>query len=148
MTYPVLVMLSCIDGDETLTSYPPSTLPSSTSIHPSQNYYVPPVIFALSVNEDGDERRVTIDGKQRCTSIMRFMDGEIPFKSPNGEKFWYRAGAGRGKPLPRNLKDRFDLICLVVVEYDGISDQVQRDIFRKLHHLSGHLFLLWHGSEV
>jgi hypothetical protein len=98
-----------------------------------QNYYVPPIIFAVATDpHDGSERRVTIDGKQRCTSIMRFMDGEIPFVSPaTKERFYYRSTHSRGKVLPANLKSRFDMINVVAVEYDNISDETQRDVFRE-----------------
>ena len=58
------------------------------------NYYVPPIVFsalacfhpnctylncspAVKRKDDGSEIRVCIDGKQRLTSIHRFMLGEI-----------------------------------------------------------------------
>lgn len=41
-----------------------------------RNFYIPPVIFAVRVDPtDGSEMRVCVDGKQRLTSISRFMDG-------------------------------------------------------------------------
>lgn len=43
-----------------------------------RNYYMPPIIFAVSTADDGTELRTCIDGKQRLTSIQRFMDGQIP----------------------------------------------------------------------
>lgn len=75
-----------------------------------------------------------IDGKQRCTSIMYFMEGKIPFKGANGEKFWYtKYGTGQrgGQLLPASLKRKFDNIALQVVEYDNIDTDKQRDIFRE-----------------
>ncbi|KAG2018750.1 hypothetical protein CC2G_008144 [Coprinopsis cinerea AmutBmut pab1-1] len=47
-----------------------------------RNFYVPPVIFATKTHDDGSETKICIDGKQRLTSIRRFMDGLIPRKSP------------------------------------------------------------------
>ncbi|KAL1409655.1 hypothetical protein Q8F55_003651 [Vanrija albida] len=99
------------------------------------NYYVPPVIFAIQDNEDGEEIRVCIDGKQRCTSILQFMKGQIPFKGANGEKFWYaKYGTGQkgGQLLPAGLKRKFDNIALQVVEYDNIDSDKQRDIFQRV----------------
>jgi Protein of unknown function DUF262 len=40
-----------------------------------RNFYIPPVIFAVEKDEDGKELRVCVDGKQRLTSISKFMDG-------------------------------------------------------------------------
>ena len=36
-----------------------------------QNFYIPPVIFAANVHEDGFETKTCIDGKQRLTSIHK-----------------------------------------------------------------------------
>jgi hypothetical protein len=41
------------------------------------NFYVPPVIFAVMQDEDGEEVRVCVDGKQRLTSIVKFLDGHV-----------------------------------------------------------------------
>ncbi|KAF8263618.1 hypothetical protein EI94DRAFT_1703872 [Lactarius quietus] len=35
-----------------------------------RNYYIPPLIFAVSTAQDGSETRICIDGKQRLTSIQ------------------------------------------------------------------------------
>lgn len=40
-----------------------------------RNFYIPPVIFAVREAADGAEIRVCVDGKQRLTSISKFMDG-------------------------------------------------------------------------
>lgn len=100
-----------------------------------QHYYVPPVIFAVEMNEEkGIEMRICIDGKQRCTSVQRFIQGQIPFISPNTrEKFWYTPYPGQkgGKPLPEVLKMRFNQLNIQVVEYRHLDLNQQRDIFRE-----------------
>jgi hypothetical protein len=100
----------------------------------TQNYYIPPIIFAVHTNESGEEFRTCIDGKQRCSSIVYFMDGKIPFISTaTKEKYWYTNPGSRksGMALPPSLKTRFDQIQIQSVEYDQIPDEQQRDIFRK-----------------
>lgn len=98
------------------------------------NFYVPPVIFAVDINEEtGEEERVCIDGKQRCTSVMNFYDGKIPFKSPSGHKFWYTThGVRGGQVLSPALKRKFDQISLQVVEYPNPTKEEQRDIFQRV----------------
>jgi uncharacterized protein DUF262 len=47
------------------------------------NFYIPPVIFAVMRDEDGEEVRICVDGKQRLTSIVKFLDGHVrpsPFR--------------------------------------------------------------------
>ncbi|BEJ12104.1 hypothetical protein CspHIS471_0205640 [Cutaneotrichosporon sp. HIS471] len=101
-----------------------------------QHYFVPPVIFAVENNEEkGLEERICIDGKQRCTSIQRFIDGRIPFISPSTrEKFWYTAYPGQkgGKQLPDRLKQRFDQLQIQIVEYRHLDMNQQRDIFQRV----------------
>ncbi|WVW81667.1 hypothetical protein I302_103662 [Kwoniella bestiolae CBS 10118] len=98
------------------------------------NYYVPPIIFAVSKDEAGNHTRICIDGKQRCTSILWFMDGKIPFESPNTrQKYWYTKFAGhRGQQLPKDLKTQFDLFQLTAVEYYDMTDIQQRDVFQRV----------------
>ena len=47
------------------------------------NFYVPPVIFALVKDEDGEDTRVCVDGKQRLTSIQKFFDGQVRLVDPD-----------------------------------------------------------------
>lgn len=42
-----------------------------------RNYYVPPVVFAIFKDEDGEEVKRCVDGKQRLTSIQKFIDGQV-----------------------------------------------------------------------
>ncbi|OCH89000.1 hypothetical protein OBBRIDRAFT_836129 [Obba rivulosa] len=42
-----------------------------------RNFYVPPVVFAVFKDEDGEEVRKCVDGKQRLTSIQKFFDGQV-----------------------------------------------------------------------
>ncbi|KAG7439442.1 uncharacterized protein BT62DRAFT_1081595 [Guyanagaster necrorhizus] len=46
-----------------------------------RNFYIPPIIFAVNTFDDGTETKTCIDGKQRLTSIHRFMEGLIPRKN-------------------------------------------------------------------
>ncbi|KAK0194821.1 hypothetical protein F5146DRAFT_1022923 [Armillaria mellea] len=73
-----------------------------------RNFYIPPVIFAVNLFEDGTETRTCIDGKQRLTSIHRFMEGLIPRR-----KYWYRDHPG-------------------VSKYSDLTDDGERDIFQRV----------------
>lgn len=100
----------------------------------------------METDEQGEELRVSIDGKQRCSSIIAFMDGAIPYISPaTGEKYWYRkvTPGQRGQLCTPAMKSRFDMIQLQAVEYDGISDEVQRDIFRESSSSSSRASILY-----
>ncbi|KAK0440452.1 uncharacterized protein EV420DRAFT_1132240 [Desarmillaria tabescens] len=102
------------------------------------NYYIPPLIFAVSLTPEGEEKRTCIDGKQRLSSIRRFIDGHIMHKdSVTQGKFWYisRSGAGRTRSrtiLPMQLKSRFSNTQITCVEYDDLTQDQEREIFRRV----------------
>ncbi|TFY64727.1 hypothetical protein EVG20_g5850 [Dentipellis fragilis] len=99
-----------------------------------RHYYIPPVIFAVSTSDDGVERRVCIDGKQRLTSLQKFVDGFIPHKdNATGKKYWYKhAGPGRRALLPKHLLQTFANKQIVCVEYDDLTDDQEREIFQRV----------------
>ncbi|KAF5343655.1 hypothetical protein D9758_014691 [Tetrapyrgos nigripes] len=94
------------------------------------NFFVPPVLFAVDPSND---QKTCIDGKQRLSSIKRFMDGEIPFKdSRSGVKYWYcnpQGKAGR-KVMSENMKKKFKGAGMVVAEYYSITREQEREIFQ------------------
>ncbi|KIP05072.1 hypothetical protein PHLGIDRAFT_169058 [Phlebiopsis gigantea 11061_1 CR5-6] len=98
-----------------------------------RNYYIPPVIFARKWNKHNEQDiRVCIDGKQRLTSIRRFMDGEIAHRdSQTGKKYWYKSTAGGKRPvLSQRLVQSFLMAQIVCVEYDDITEEQEREIFQ------------------
>ncbi|KAJ3971579.1 hypothetical protein EV361DRAFT_949578 [Lentinula raphanica] len=104
-----------------------------------RNFYIPPIIFAVYNHPDGWETRTCIDGKQRLTSIQRFMDGEIPHKdSHTGEKLWYKDNTesskqnSKRKILPDKYRQMFANKQIVCVEYSELTDANERDIFQRV----------------
>ncbi|KAF9493000.1 hypothetical protein BDN71DRAFT_1450823 [Pleurotus eryngii] len=105
-----------------------------------RNFYIPPVIFAVTPYEDGSESKTCIDGKQRLTSIHRFMDGLIPHRDPHtGEKLWYKDASPPGattktrkKLLPEKYRRLFSNKQIVCVEYADITSSDEREIFQRV----------------
>ncbi|KAL7281120.1 hypothetical protein PYCCODRAFT_1412919 [Trametes coccinea BRFM310] len=101
-----------------------------------RNYYVPPVVFAVYVDDSGEEVRCCVDGKQRLTSIQKFFDGQIPYKHwKTGKSWWYTcASSQRGKRLevPPKWKRDFAMKTITCVEYHQLSKTLERDIFQRV----------------
>lgn len=94
-------------------------------------FYVPPVIFNVVVGADGQKSYICVDGKQRITSICKFMNGEISVKDRNGEKWWYtNNGKGKKKVLPPKTKAVFKETPLVCYEYHGLNAIVEEAMFQ------------------
>ncbi|KAI0641695.1 hypothetical protein C8Q79DRAFT_286841 [Trametes meyenii] len=100
-----------------------------------RNYYIPPVIFVVHIAEDGSERRTCVDGKQRLTSIYRFISGEIPHKDPfTGEKYVFTREMGNSKAqlLPERYRKIFMHKQIVCMEYQDITPENEREIFQRV----------------
>ncbi|THU97548.1 hypothetical protein K435DRAFT_60783 [Dendrothele bispora CBS 962.96] len=106
-----------------------------------RNFYIPPIIFAVNAYDDGSETKTCIDGKQRLTSLFKFMAGEIPHRDPiTNEKFWYRidpathsnARARTPRLLPEKYRRSFANKQIVCVEYQELTDENERDIFQRV----------------
>ncbi|KAG0636321.1 hypothetical protein HOY80DRAFT_925899 [Tuber brumale] len=101
------------------------------------NFYIPPVIFnVVKFTQDGKERyrRVCIDGKQRLTSIKRFVDGDIPVFDNKGQKWFYVDNSGKAtkKVLPSGVKARFLQTDILCVEYDSLGTEQEEDLFSRV----------------
>ncbi|PWW78426.1 hypothetical protein C7212DRAFT_293441 [Tuber magnatum] len=102
------------------------------------NFYIPPVIFnVIKFTEDGQERyrRVCIDGKQRLTSIKRFVDGEIPVFDNRNQKWFFcdpNAGKTPKRILPDSIKARFLQTDILCVEYDSLGPEQEEDLFSRV----------------
>ncbi|KII90455.1 hypothetical protein PLICRDRAFT_173870 [Plicaturopsis crispa FD-325 SS-3] len=101
-----------------------------------RNFYVPPVIFTVSVDEEGSETRTCIDGKQRLTSIQRFMDGLISIKDPHtNDKYWYK-DLGNMSTKKKTLSTKYQRLFankqIVCVEYQDITDADEREVFQRV----------------
>ncbi|TFY57533.1 hypothetical protein EVJ58_g6962, partial [Rhodofomes roseus] len=122
-----------------------------------RNYYIPPVIFgnvrrlrdrpdrlmmvghrstAVTAKEDGSESRTCIDGKQRLTSIANFFNGVISHRdSKTNTRYWYKDGPARGvkrKILPKQYQQVFANKQITCVEYEGLTDDQEREIFQRV----------------
>ncbi|KAF5363203.1 hypothetical protein D9758_008370 [Tetrapyrgos nigripes] len=106
-----------------------------------RNFYIPPIIFVVNTDDAGNETKTCIDGKQRLTSIHRFMDGLIPHRDPStNEKFWYQIDpsvhGGKKVPaarlLPPQYRKSFAGKQIVCVEYTDLTDSDEREIFQRV----------------
>ncbi|KAI7856954.1 hypothetical protein BDC45DRAFT_436758 [Circinella umbellata] len=107
------------------------------------NYYIPPVVFAVRKGASGKVVRVCIDGKQRLTSILRFMRNEIPYPEIlNGgsvDKLYCNDGTGNINKGSNNqlylddiTRDHFDHTEIVCVEYTNLDTDSEIEIFSRV----------------
>ncbi|KAF8197071.1 hypothetical protein BJ912DRAFT_97097 [Pholiota molesta] len=98
------------------------------------NYYVPPIVFTVIRSNDGRETRVCIDGKQRLTSIKRFMLGEIAYKdATTNRKAYYTSPSGaKRKLIPDAMRSNFKNKQITCVEYEDLTGEQEREIFQRV----------------
>ena len=106
-----------------------------------KRYYIPPVIFNVNTvifegNDTPRYVRTCIDGKQRLTSILKFMEGEFPIKI-DGKAWWFKdpkgSGKGRGKNvLPEEARKEFEDIEILCMEYKGLRQSKEIELFQRV----------------
>ncbi|TFY76700.1 hypothetical protein EWM64_g7312 [Hericium alpestre] len=100
------------------------------------NFYVPPVIFAVVEDEDGEETRICVDGKQRLTSIQKFFDGQIGYRDPDMRKIWYytvsETTRATRNEIPEAGKRLFAEKQITCIEYRGLTAAAERDVFQRV----------------
>ncbi|TKY88334.1 hypothetical protein EX895_002686 [Sporisorium graminicola] len=102
-----------------------------------RHYYVPPVLLSVQAEEGpgGETLYVCIDGKQRISSICAFLNNQIPVKEPStGRRFWYKEDLSLGKTpaLSPAQRRKFDNEQLTIVEFEGLTDETERDMFSRV----------------
>ncbi|KAI0086824.1 hypothetical protein BDY19DRAFT_995567 [Irpex rosettiformis] len=97
------------------------------------NIAVPPVMFSSS-QSGWNEEKTCMDGKQRLTSIRKFINGEIYFRHPDtGKRLWYtKSPKGRRVVLSINQRQVFDNKQITCIEYESLSEEQQREIFQRV----------------
>lgn len=101
-----------------------------------RDFYIPPVVFAVTRDDEGYEVRVCVDGKQRLTSIQKFFDGQIPHKDAKTKRlFWYTISEnsrGVRNEIPERYKKEFAGKRITCVEYYNIDPGQEREIFQRV----------------
>ncbi|KAF6762289.1 hypothetical protein DFP72DRAFT_1148707 [Ephemerocybe angulata] len=94
--------------------------------------YIPPILFFI--NDEGV--RVCIDGKQRLTSIDRFLTGQIPHKDPVTKKLWWFTTSEQSKTtrleIPESARKEFLQRTITSVEYRDLTPAIEREIFNRV----------------
>ncbi|KAJ2936737.1 hypothetical protein H1R20_g346, partial [Candolleomyces eurysporus] len=99
-----------------------------------KNYPVPNLVFVREYH-DGEYSRVCIDGKQRLTSIKRFMNGEIAYRDPDTKKkTWFKKTAPNQKRtlVSEEWKRKFRAKTLTFYDYENINPSQERMIFQRV----------------
>ncbi|KAF8745958.1 hypothetical protein AX14_004253 [Amanita brunnescens Koide BX004] len=101
-----------------------------------RNFYIPPVVFAVQKDEDGVDIRICVDGKQRLTSIQKFIDGQIPHRDIRAKKnYWYTVSESTKSlrnAVPDEWKKDFAEKKITCVEYHKLTPDQERDIFQRV----------------
>jgi hypothetical protein len=105
----------------------------------NESFYIPPLIFNVENRivgqnpEDIQNVRVCVDGKQRLSSILKFVKGLVPCIDKDGIRWWWnRIGGRHRKILSNDFKNQFLAKELFCVEYNNLSFKQQEDLFARV----------------
>jgi hypothetical protein len=96
------------------------------------NKYPLPKIFIGAYIKDGSTRRVVVDGQQRITAILEFLDGsfslEKPYKGPFAGLYFQN--------LPEDFQTAFLSYNLDFNEFQNWSDEQIREVYNRVNKYS------------
>ncbi|KAK7056780.1 hypothetical protein VNI00_002497 [Paramarasmius palmivorus] len=85
--------------------------------------------FAIQVDNTGAEIRICIDGKQRLLSLLEYTEG-----APNTSRQWVNNPNSSqlvSHPYAITRRQRIEAMTVTCFEYHEISEETQKDIFRR-----------------
>ncbi|KAI8341026.1 hypothetical protein BC941DRAFT_415636 [Chlamydoabsidia padenii] len=111
-----------------------------------KKYYIPPLLFAVRTDENGNSVRVCIDGKQRLTSILKFTRNEIPYLDESSnvtvdEVYFERTDEGPNlghnthierKYLSEEDRENFNDTEIVMIEFSDLDEDQELEIFARV----------------
>lgn len=90
-------------------------------------------IIAVTTHPDGSNNKRCIDGKQRLTAILRFMEGLIPYMPAESHESWYyKDSTATRKVFPPAHALKFANTQLVCVEYSDLDPADECDVFSRV----------------
>jgi hypothetical protein len=106
------------------------------------NYPVPPI---YCVRSEGDNEKVKrydcLDGKQRCTTIYKFLNDKfaltqlnpIPYIDEDGEEQFVDISGRKFSELDEELQDIIKDSTITVKYYDNLDQSKKRELFKRLN---------------
>lgn len=88
-----------------------------------------PKIFIASAIKDGNTHRIVIDGQQRITSILMFLDNKFILESPYSGDF----DGMFFKDLPEEVRNKILSYRLDFNEFENFSEQEIREIYNRVN---------------
>ncbi|MCX5068753.1 DUF262 domain-containing protein [Micromonospora lupini] len=92
---------------------------------------VPEIYIQRETSADGDEKTVIVDGQQRLTTCIRFLDDEL--RLTNDDDLDSRWRGRKFGELTDDLKRRFRSFELIVRKLPSLEESVLREVFRRLN---------------
>ncbi|TGZ82450.1 hypothetical protein EX30DRAFT_305140, partial [Ascodesmis nigricans] len=106
------------------------------------DFYVPPVIFNVIPRTDANGvtkfHRISVDGKQRLTSIKLFVEGKVPCTDKHNRRWFFvddgeRTGTIKKKRvLSNHIKQMFLQKELLTAEFSALDRRQEEDLFSRV----------------
>ncbi|KAJ7047286.1 hypothetical protein C8F04DRAFT_1246961 [Mycena alexandri] len=87
-----------------------------------RNFWIPPVVFAVTIDEEG--------------MPTSFMDGQLPYIQSTKQHYYYTSPEATRNiqklPLPDDIKEMFAQKQITCVEYNDLTPALEREIFQRV----------------
>ncbi|KAF7301740.1 hypothetical protein MIND_00739600 [Mycena indigotica] len=99
-----------------------------------RNISIPALVFAIVPDEDGVPVKVCVDGKQRLTSIQKFLVGQLPYKMSRSKQYYFTSpdSAKQRLLIPDAYKEIFLDKQIACEEHSDLTPALEREIFQRV----------------
>lgn len=92
-------------------------------------YYIPPVL----VKDAGDGRKWFLDGKQRITTFMTFLNGDWALTKKTEDVYGHNIAGCKFKDLPEDMQDEIYSKMITVVYIKNLTNEERDNMFVRLN---------------
>ncbi|MDT8975042.1 DUF262 domain-containing protein [Paenibacillus sp. chi10] len=90
-------------------------------------YYIPPVL----IQDSDDGKKWFLDGKQRITTIMSFIDGAWKLHKNTEDVYGHQIAGCKFKDLPQEMQDEILDESITIVKIENMTDEERDKMFVK-----------------
>lgn len=99
-------------------------------------YPIPEIYLAYDTTADGEQTASVVDGQQRLTALLDFLDNEYPLDELEDENLGGRFGGKYFRELPDDVRQEFFQYRFPIRRLSNLADEFVRAVFARVNRVN------------
>ncbi|WBB90676.1 DUF262 domain-containing protein [Verrucosispora sp. WMMC514] len=99
-------------------------------------YPIPEIYLAYETSPEGDQKASVVDGQQRLTSLLGFLNNEFPLDGLEDEKLREKFEGMHFKELPADVRQEFFQYRFPIRRLSNLADEFVRAVFARVNRVN------------